>query len=122
LSSAILKAAVRDSVLKLDPRVQIRNPVMFLVWVGAALTSVLAVQAPVGTGEARFGFVLSVALWLWATVLFANFAEAVAEGRGKAQAATLRATRRDVVAKRLAEPRRDARVERAPATQLKKGE
>jgi K+-transporting ATPase ATPase B chain len=121
-NGAILRAAVRGSFLKLDPRVQVRNPVMFVVWIGALLTSALAVQAAAGAGEAPFGFVLSVALWLWVTVLCANFAEAVAEGRGKAQAESLRATRRDVVAKKLAEPRRDAAVERVPAPSLRKGD
>src|SRR5262249_853016 len=78
------------------------NPVMFVVWVCAVLTTVLAIQALVGHGEAPWTFILAIAFWLWVTLLFANFAEAMAEGRGKAQAESLRKTRRDVVAKRLA--------------------
>ena len=72
---------------KLDPRVQWRNPVMFVVYVGSLLTTILWVQALGGSGEAPQGFILAVTLWLWFTVLFANFAEAMAEGRSKAQAA-----------------------------------
>src|SRR5262245_39427893 len=98
---ALLRRALVDALIKLGPRHQVRNPVMFLVWSGAVLTSALAVQAAVGRGEAPFTFVLAIALWLWATLLFANLAEAVAEGRGKAQAAALRKTRRDVQARKL---------------------
>ena len=97
----ILRRAVSDSFRKLAPSVQVRNPVMFVVWIGALLTSVLALQAAFGRGEAPFGFVLAISFWLWATVLFANFAEALAESRGRAQAQALRSARRDVVAKRL---------------------
>jgi len=116
----IVRAAIANSFRKLDPRVQVRNPVMFVVWVGAVMTTALSVQALGGGGEAGFGFVLAIALWLWATVLFANFAEALAEGRGKAQAESLRRTRRDVVAKRLGSPRRSTKFESVPAPQLKK--
>jgi len=118
----IVRAAIRGSFLKLDPRVQIRNPVMFVVWIGALLTTFLAVQAAVGTGEEPFGFVVSVSAWLWITVLFANFAEAVAEGRGKAQAESLRRTRRDVAAKRLKEPKRASARDVVPAPELRKGD
>jgi K+-transporting ATPase ATPase B chain len=97
----IYPRAIRDSLLKLDPRVEVRNPVMFVVEVGSLLTTVLWVQALLGHGEAPAGFIGAVALWLWFTVLFANFAEAVAEGRGKAQAEALRKARRDTPAKRL---------------------
>ena len=88
---------------KLDPRVQLRNPVMFVVYVGSILTTVIGIVAAFNAdaGLGSPGFVLSIAAWLWLTVLFANFAEAVAEGRGKAQAAALRSTRRDVQAKKL---------------------
>lgn len=89
-----LWAALPEAVAKLDPRVQARNPVMFVVWVGSVLVTVLAVADP-------SVFAVLVAVWLWFTVLFANLAEAVAEGRGKAQAASLRATQRDTVARRL---------------------
>ncbi len=118
----LVKPAVKDALRKLDPRFQIKNPVMFVVWVGALLTSVLFVQALLGHGEAPAGFILAVTLWLWFTLVFANFAEAMAEGRGKAQAESLRRTRQDVVAKKLAKPERGARVELVPAPKLKKGD
>jgi K+-transporting ATPase ATPase B chain len=118
---AIVRAAVVDSFKKLDPRRMIRNPVMFVVEVGSAFTTVLFVHALVtGQGEASPWFVLAVSLWLWFTVLFANFAEAMAEGRGKAQAETLRKARKDVPATRLLEARRDAPSERVPSSQLRK--
>ena len=105
---AIMRQAGIDCLKKLAPARQARNPVMFTVYIGSILTTVLAVQAATGHGEAPFGFVAAIAAWLWATVLFANFAEAMAEGRGKAQAAALRGLRRDVSAKKLSAPRRDA--------------
>jgi len=117
-----LERAIADSFRKLHPAVQVRNPVMFVVWIGAILTSVLAVQAAAGRGEASFGFVLAVALLLWITVLFANFAEAVAEGRGKAQAQALRSARRDVVAKKLADRTRRHATTPVPAPALRKGD
>ena len=89
---------------KLDPRHQVRNPVMFVVEVGSVLTTGLWVQALVGTGEAPAGFIFAISVWLWFTVLFANFAEAMAEGRGKAQADSLRKARKDIQAKQLSEP------------------
>ena len=91
----VTKRAVVDSFRKLDPRAQIRNPVMFVVYVGSILTSVIGIAAVAGrlADAGRPGFVLAVSMWLWLTVLSANFAEAVAEGRGKAQADTLRKTR-----------------------------
>jgi K+-transporting ATPase ATPase B chain len=109
---AIVRQAVRDALLKLHPRHQIKNPVMFVVWVGSFVTTILFVQALVGTGEAPSWFILSIALWLWFTVLFANFAEAMAEGRGKAQADSLRQARRELTAKRLGtiEPGREHHV------------
>ena len=93
-------AAIRDSFRKLDPRVQIRNPVMFVVFVGSMFTTIIGIGAALGKipRRGRPGFILAIAAWLWLTVLFANFAEAVAEGRGKAQAATLRSMRRHVQA------------------------
>jgi len=97
----IVRRALLDAVRKLDPRVQVRNPVMFVVLIGAGLTTLLLAQAVLGQGEAPAGFILQIAVWLWFTVLFANFAEAMAEGRGKAQADTLRKSRRDIQAKKL---------------------
>ena len=108
----IIRQAILDACRKLDPRHQIKNPVMFVVWVGSVLTTLLFVQAAVGSGEAPAGFILSIALWLWFTVLFANFAEAMAEGRGKAQADSLRQARRELTAKKLGtvEPGREHHV------------
>ncbi len=97
----IVKQAVVDSFKKLSPRQQMKNPVMFVVWVGSLLTTGLFVQALVGTGEAPAGFILAITLWLWFTVLFANFAEALAEGRSRAQAAAMRSAKRDIQAKKL---------------------
>src|SRR5690348_4830554 len=102
----IVRQAIRDSFAKLAPGTMVRNPVMFVVYAGSFLTTGLFVQALLGQGEAPAGFILAVSLWLWFTVLFANFAEAMAEGRGKAQAAALRRTRRTTVAKQLWEPHR----------------
>ena len=100
----IVRGAIADSFRKLDPRHQARNPVMFVVLVGSILTTVLGLQALFGQGEAPAGFILWISIWLWFTVLFGNFAEAMAEGRGKAQADTLRKSRRDVNAKKLQKP------------------
>src|SRR6188474_237622 len=97
----IIRQAMVDACRKLDPRHQIKNPVMFVVWIGSVLTTLLFLQAVVGSGEAPAGFILSIALWLWFTVLFASFAEAMAEGRGKAQADSLRRARQELTAKRL---------------------
>ena len=97
VTQAMLRTAVRDSFVKLDPRVQIRNPVMFVVLIGSMLTTLLGDRAPRSARPQLGGpgFVAAIAVWLWLTLLFANFAEALAEGRGKAQAAALRATRRE---------------------------
>ena len=98
---AIIVPAVGDSFKKLNPVTLARNPVMFVTEVGAMITTVLLVT---GHG-AHFGFQLQISLWLWFTVLFANFAEAMAEGRGKAQAKALRATRTETFANRLKDGR-----------------
>src|SRR6185295_5489655 len=122
---SILGQAVIDSFKKLTPQRQVRNPVMFVVYVGSILTTLLwgqAVLAGGGKGEASAGFIFAVSLWLWFTVLFANFAEAMAEGRGKAQAASLRKARRDLQAKRLARPERTAKYETVSASTLRKGD
>src|SRR6266851_5569625 len=116
----ILAPALLDAVRKLNPRVMIRNPVMFTVEVVASLTTILFVRDLV-TGAGGWGFAFQINLWLWFTVLFANFAEAVAEGRGKAQAATLRKAKTETVAKRLADVS-DAKWQTVPATQLKRGD
>src|SRR5712671_7963285 len=97
----IVRRAIVDSLTKLDPRHQVKNPVMFVVEVGSVLTTLLFLQALVGQGEAPAGFILAVSLWLWFTVVFANFAEAMAEGRGKAQADNLRKAKTETTANRL---------------------
>nr|WP_051319242.1 potassium-transporting ATPase subunit KdpB [Chitinimonas koreensis] len=119
---ALVRPAIAESFRKLSPRAQFRNPVMFVVWIGSALTTVLGIHALGGHGEAPAGFIFAVAAWLWFTVLFANFAEALAEGRGKAQAAALRGSRKNVVAKKLAEPRRDAKVTVLDSASLRRGD
>lgn len=103
----LVRPAIADSFRKLSPRVQWRNPVMFVVYVGSILTTMLWLQAWIhpGEGEAPHGFILATALWLWFTVLFANFAEALAEGRSKAQAASLRSLKKQTWAKKMEEPR-----------------
>ena len=118
---ALVRPALRDAFTKLDPRVQWRNPVMFVVYVGSILTTVLGVQALVGKGEASAAFIIAVAVWLWFTVLFANFAEALAEGRSKAQAASLRGMKTKVVAKVLDAPKHGATWKPQEAESLRKG-
>jgi len=118
----IVRRAIVESFVKLDPRHQIRNPVMFVVEVGSLLTTCLFVQALAGRGEAPAGFILAVSLWLWFTVLFANFAEAMAEGRGKAQADSLRRARQDVDSVRLDGPSRDSVRTTVSAAALRKGD
>jgi K+-transporting ATPase ATPase B chain len=114
----ILARAVGDSFRKLDPRTMVKNPVMFVVEVGAVLTTMeLVWNAMHHAGEISFG--LQITLWLWFTVLFANFAEAMAEGRGKAQADTLRKSRAETEAKLL---RKDGTTERVPSSQLRSGD
>jgi potassium-transporting ATPase ATP-binding subunit len=118
----IFRQALIDACVKLLPQHQWRNPVMFVVYLGSILTTILFLQSLGGKGEAPAGFILAVTLWLWFTVLFANFAEAIAEGRSKAQAAALRAVKRDVMAKKLAKPKHDASVIKVSSTQLRKGD
>jgi potassium-transporting ATPase ATP-binding subunit len=119
---AIVRAAMLDSFRKLNPRVQVKNPVMFTVYIGSMLTTVLFLQALFGKGEAPTGFILAISLWLWFTVLFANFAEAMAEGRGKAQAATLRQARAETPARKLGGENRDSASAMVPSTALRKGD
>src|ERR1700734_806071 len=96
----IVKRALKDSFVKLNPRTMMKNPVMFVVEVGAAMTTILAAR-DLATGAALASFTFQITLWLWFTVLFANFAEAMAEGRGKAQADTLRKTKTETTARRF---------------------
>jgi potassium-transporting ATPase ATP-binding subunit len=120
--SALLGPAIADSFRKLSPRVQIRNPVMFVVYIGSILTTLLYVQALRGQGEAPPGFILAIAAWLWFTVLFANFAEALAEGRSKAQAASLRGLKTSVSAKKLRSAKVRSEWAATPAPELCKGD
>ena len=121
LDREIFARALGDAFRKLSPRAQFRNPVMFVVFVCSLLTTGLWLQALSGTGHAPTGFIFAIAAWLWFTLLFANFAEAIAEGRGKAQAQALRSARKDVLAKRMRDPRDRVRVEFVPATDLRAG-
>ncbi len=114
----ILARAVMDSFRKFDPRTMVKNPVMFVVEVGALLTTLQLIWNAVHhAGEVSFG--LQITLWLWFTVLFANFAEAMAEGRGKAQAETLRKSRAETEANRL---RKDDTTEKVPSSKLRSGD
>jgi K+-transporting ATPase ATPase B chain len=117
-----VKPAIWEAFKRLAPQVQWKNPVMFVCYVGAILTTGLFLQSIFGKGEAAPGYIFAVSLWLWFTVLFANFAEAMAEGRGKAQAAALRATRKDITAKKLMEPRRNSTKILVKATQLERSD
>ncbi|WP_199065092.1 potassium-transporting ATPase subunit KdpB [Chitinimonas sp. BJB300] len=119
---ALVRPAMVESLKKLSPQAQFRNPVMFVVWVGSLLTTLLGIQALGGHGEAPASFIFAISAWLWFTVLFANFAEALAEGRGKAQAAALRGSRKNVVAKKLAEARHDAKIAVLDSASLRKGD
>jgi K+-transporting ATPase ATPase B chain len=120
--AALLRPALLDSLRKLDPRKQWSNPVMFVVYCGSVLTTVLWLQALGGKGEAAPGFILAVAVWLWFTVLFANLAEALAEGRSKAQAAALRGLKQQTMARKLALPQHLATWRMVPATDLRRGD
>ena len=127
----IVRAAIPESFKKLDPRVQVKNPVMFVVEVGSVITTIEFVRLLFTQPTATFTssqlvaerlFVLAVAIWLWFTVVFANFAEAMAEGRGKAQADTLRRARTTTMAKRLASPDHTGNVQEVAAPELRKGD
>jgi K+-transporting ATPase ATPase B chain len=121
LDPELVTPAIVSAIRKLSPSVQWRNPVMFVVYVGSIITTVLWIQALVGQGEAPAGFILAIALWLWFTVLFANFAEALAEGRSKAQAASLRGMKRKVLGKKLLEPHHGSSWVPLGTDELRKG-
>lgn len=120
--SGMFKMAVRAAFLKLAPMNQIRNPVMFTVYVGSFLTTGLFIQALLGQGDAPASFIFAVTLLLWFTVLFANFAESMAEGRGKAQAMALRRARREIQAKKLSKPTKSAKYNLILSGQLRTGD
>jgi K+-transporting ATPase ATPase B chain len=117
-----VKTALRDSFSKLSPRHQIRNPVMFTVYVSAILTTGLFLQALFDIGEAAASFILSISIWLWITLLFANFAEAMAEGRGKSQAEALRKARREIQAKKLSNIDRKDKITIVQSASLREGD
>ena len=121
LDARLVKSALWDAVRKLSPRTQWANPVMFVVYLGAILSSLLWWQSLREPGSENSGFVLAIALWLWFTVLFANFAEALAEGRSRAQAASLRGMKRDTVAKLLQQPHFGSSWIPMRASELRKG-
>ena len=125
LDPALLKPSLVQAFAKLNPRVQWRNPVMFVVYAGSLLTSVLwlmSLSNPAVAGAEGSGFILAIALWLWFTVLFANFAEALAEGRSKAQAAALRGLQTETWARKLQEPRYGAKWLPVQSSELRKGD
>ena len=119
--SSLILPAVKGAFAKLDPRVQLRSPVMFVVYAGSILTTLLFVQSLGGAGDAPSGYILAIAVWLWFTVLFANFAEALAEGRSKAQAASLRGLKVATMAKKLDQPRHGSGWLPLSAADLRKG-
>src|SRR5690242_13748749 len=119
---SIVKRAVRDAFLKtVNLRHMVRNPVMFVVLIGSVLTTLVLFRDLMG-GAGNTGFTLQITLWLWFTVVFANFAEAMAEGRGKAQAETLRKSRTETSAKRLKNPGDRTKFESVPGAALRKGD
>src|ERR1051326_7747439 len=122
LTGEMFRRALGDSFVKLNPFLMVRNPVMFVVEVGSILTSALWIQASTGSGEAPAWYIGGVSLWLWFTVLFANFSEALAEGRGKAQADALRRARKDITAKKLSQPVHGAAYEIVTASALHTGD
>ena len=118
----MMNRALRDSVLKLSPKVQVKNPVMFMLFVSALLPLVLFVLALAGIRDAHPGYILAISVILWFTCLFGNFAEAIAEGRGKAQADALRAGRRDVTAAKIPSMDRKSEVQMVKSTELRRGD
>ncbi|MDO4272731.1 MAG: potassium-transporting ATPase subunit KdpB [Eubacteriales bacterium] len=118
----IMSRALKDSFVKLNPRTQIKNPVMFMVFVSAILTMVMFVFSLAGVRDAHPGYIAAISVILWFTVLFGNFAEAIAEGRGKAQADALRAGRRDVTANKIASVEQKDKIVKVKSSDLKKGD
>ena len=118
----LIKPALIDSVKKLSPLAQLKNPVMFVVYVGSLLTTGLTAQSIVSNAEEPTWFLVAISVWLWFTLLFANFAEALAEGRSKAQAASLRAAKRDIAAKKLREAHYSAKHDSVSSASLRKGD
>ena len=121
---SMLMRALKDSFTKLDPREQVKNPVMFLVYLSALLTTVLFALSlgGISDGIVTSGFILAIAVILWLTCLFSNFAEAIAEGRGKAQADSLRASKKDVSAHKLEDVHNHSTFFDVPGATLKRGD
>ncbi|MDC7289883.1 potassium-transporting ATPase subunit KdpB [Blautia schinkii] len=118
----IMSRAMKDSFMKLNPRMQVKNPVMFMVFISAILTLVMFGFSLAGVRDAHPGYILAISVILWFTVLFGNFAEAIAEGRGKAQADALRAGRRDVLANKIESIEHKDKIVQVKSTELKKGD
>ncbi|STY29945.1 potassium translocating ATPase, subunit B [Legionella wadsworthii] len=118
----IIKNALCESFFKLKPQVQIKNPVMFTVYISSILTTVLFIKALFGDQDAPVSFIFNISLWLWFTLLFANFAEAMAEGRGKAQAQELRRARQEIQAKRLTKGSKQSKFTIIPSIRLRAGD
>ncbi|AXK39689.1 potassium-transporting ATPase subunit KdpB [Crenobacter cavernae] len=117
-----IKPALVGALTRLNPREQVKNPVMFVVFLGSLYTTALFFMGLAGKLDAPLGFIAATTVWLWFTVLFANFAEALAEGRSRAQAESLRAAKKNVMAKKLSAPRRDAGITLTTSVDLKKGD
>lgn len=122
LEPTLVRQALMDAVKKLSPRVQWHNPVMFIVWTGSLLTTALAIAMGTGHLSGNATFTGAISLWLWFTVLFANFAEALAEGRSKAQANSLKGVKKTAFARKLREPKYGAQMDHVPADELRKGD
>lgn len=122
LEPTLVRQALMDAVKKLSPRVQWHNPVMFIVWTGSLLTTALAIAMGTGHLSGNATFTAAISLWLWFTVLFANFAEALAEGRSKAQANSLKGVKKTAFARKLREPKYGAQMDHVPADELRKGD
>ncbi|MDF2631929.1 MAG: K+-transporting ATPase, subunit [Caproiciproducens sp.] len=122
MKNKIWADAVKQSLVKLSPRIQLKNPVMFVVYIGAVLTTILYILSFLGIRDENAGYILTIALILWFTVLFGNFAEAIAEGRGRAQADSLRSARKDVKAKKLKSPQNHGDYTEILSNSLKKGD
>ncbi|CCK01644.1 Potassium-transporting ATPase B chain (TC 3.A.3.7.1) [Cronobacter sakazakii 701] len=120
--SSLVRQALFDALKKLSPRAQWRNPVMFIVWVGSLLTTLIALAIAAGKLPGEALFTAAISLWLWFTVLFANFAEALAEGRSKAQANSLKGVKKTAFARKLRAPHHDAQMDHIPAADLRKGD
>lgn len=119
---ALMRTAASDALKKLSPRVQFRNPVMFVVWLGSVLTTLLAIAMAMGKTPGSAGFTAAISLWLWFTVLFANFAEALAEGRSKAQANSLKGVQKTSYAKKMSAPHYGSSHQQVAADSLRKGD